>query len=131
MKKTFLIGFGIGVSALAGAYVYWHRLTASQQDQLAVKLDDTFAIGRDKAADIEGKAVDFAGSNVQAALSSLKDSTSKLKGHLDSARQNMEDETDVMQDDIVIDHRSAFSKAKQTAEQEDLHPTEKFYPHKN
>lgn len=130
MKKAFLIGFGVGVSALAGVYIYWQRLTASQQDQLAVKFDDTLASGRNKAADIQEKAVDFAGSNVQSALSSLKDSTSKLKGHLDSARQKVTDGSEVMQDDIVIDHSSAFSKAKQTAEQEDR-PTEKFYPHNN
>ncbi|HIZ95551.1 MAG TPA: hypothetical protein H9803_02445 [Candidatus Ligilactobacillus excrementavium] len=131
MKKNFLIGFGVGMSALACAYIYWHQLTASKQDQLAVKLDDKFATGRDKAADMEAKAADFAGTNVQAALSSLKDSTSKLKGHLNSARQNFDDESEVMQDDIVIDHRSAFSKVKQNAEQEGFRPTEKFYPHNN
>lgn len=127
MKKSFLIGFGVGLSAIAAGYVYWQRLGASQQDQLAVKLDDTLASGRDKATMLESKAA----LNAQNALASLKDSTSKLKGHLDSARESIEYDADVMDGDIVIDHRSAFSKAKQTAEQEDVRPTEKFYPHNN
>lgn len=126
MNKGFLIGFSVGLSAIAAGYLYWQKLSVSQRDQLAVKLDDTVASSRDKAVLLENKAA----VNAQNALSSLKNSTNKLKDHLDSARQNF-NEQEVMQEDIVIDHRSAFSKAKQTAEQEDLRPTEKFYPQNN
>ncbi|GBG95105.1 hypothetical protein LFYK43_15640 [Ligilactobacillus salitolerans] len=131
MNKNFLLGFSIGFSAVAAGYLYWKRLSAEQRDQLAVKIDDKLANGRDKAAALEEKAAAVAGPKAETALSTLKDSTSKLKQQLTSARDNLTDEPEKMQDDIVIDHRSAFSKVISNVQTDDERPTEKFYPLSN
>lgn len=124
MRKNFLFGFSIGISIVGLAYLFWRKLSVSKRDQLAIKLDDTLARGKEKTAAI-------AGPKAKEALSALKESTSKLKSQLGPVRSDLGDNNEATQDDIVIDHRSAFSEAKQNAEAEDAAPNEKFYPQKN
>ena len=73
------------------------------------------------------------GQVVNEALNSLKKATTDLKEYLTQAKDEIqsvveENQLQQLQDDIVIDGRSAFGEAKATAEFESDHPTETFYP---
>ncbi|EJF01428.1 hypothetical protein [Liquorilactobacillus mali] len=86
---------------------------------------------QDTLNELKQKVVDTAESlknndNVEQALSSLKEATSELKSQFNKEKNNEND--DVVEDDIVIDGRSAFGEAKDAAEFEKDHPTEVFYP---
>lgn len=63
--------------------------------------------------------------SVTEALSNLKSSTSNLKDKLMEKEDSLDNDED-LQDDIVIDQRSAFGKMKEKAELEN--PTVVFYP---
>lgn len=73
------------------------------------------------------------GQLVNEALDSLKKATNDLKDYLVQTKEEIATAKDTLeaqslQDDIVIDGKSAFGEAKATAEFESDHPTETFYP---
>ncbi|KRL05569.1 hypothetical protein [Liquorilactobacillus hordei] len=87
-------------------------------------LQDTLNELKQKVADT---AETFkSGDSVGQALSSLKEATTELRKQFDKEKDTESDDT--VEDDIIIDGRSAFGEAKAAAEFEKDHPTEVFYP---
>ncbi|WP_178198321.1 hypothetical protein [Ligilactobacillus sp. Marseille-Q7487] len=81
----------------------------------------------DKADELrEGQVVSEALTSLKKATADLKDYITQTKEDIDAVKDSAE--IAQMQDDIVIDGRSAFGEAKATAEFESDHPTETFYP---
>lgn len=143
MKKSFLIGLG---AAAAGAFVISKKLTESQKDKIAMKVDEFMLNMRDTAVKYDKYAHDYLDENrdtinefkkgvadkfnqvtesvnVSDAVSSLKKATSDLKDHMSEEQKAAEDNDEdiVMQDDIYIDG------TKLNDFKEEL-PTEVFYP---
>ncbi|ETA74017.1 hypothetical protein [Ligilactobacillus equi] len=154
-KKTLLAGLGL----VAGtAFAISKTLTEERREKIAIKVDQMILDGREKALKYDRYLHDFLRENqegfqpmkervfqtadslknndvVNEALDSLKQATSDLKERLASSREKIENEEFLAEDeaeadtDIVIDNRSAFSEAKESADFEFEHPTETFYPH--
>ena len=97
MKKSFLLGLG---AAAASAFVISKKLTESQKDRIAMKIDETLLNLRD-LLHLKDESI------VSDAFSSLKQATSDLKTYIQDSKadidQPFEDHDEVMQDDIFID----------------------------
>ncbi|MCP0886280.1 hypothetical protein LB941_02875 [Ligilactobacillus sp. WILCCON 0076] len=153
MKKTFLLGLGL----VAGATFYVSKkLTEEQRDKIALKLDEAILDGREATLKYDRYLHEFMHANqlelsplkdkflekkdaiteneaVNDAMTSLKQATSELRARLKEASKELSEGTldennENLQDDIVIDGRSAFGEAKDVADFESEHPTETFYP---
>lgn len=148
MKKTFLLGLG----AVAGAsFLLSKKVTEEQREKIALKLDEALLDGREKALKydrylrdfLQANSLDFAplkdkvlaktdalkeNEKMTDAITSLKQATTELREHLRVAKEELAED---MQDDIIIDGRSAFGEAKDVADFESEHPTEVFYPKKS
>lgn len=153
MKKTFLLGLG----AVAGAsFLLSKKVTEEQREKIALKLDEVLLDGREKALKydrylrdfLQANSLDFAplkdkvlaktdalkeNEKMTDAITSLKQATTELRERLRVAKEELADEdlAEDMQDDIIIDGRSAFGEAKDVADFESEHPTEVFYPKKS
>ncbi|MDN2454221.1 MAG: hypothetical protein ABF470_08775 [Liquorilactobacillus sp.] len=136
----------------AAAYFITKKVLSDHQEQIKEKIAQMADEGRENAVRYYNHARDYVnegydfqdtlsglkqkvadtaedlknGDNVGQALSSLKEATLELKKQFDKGKDNRDD--DVVEDDIVIDGRSAFGEAKDAAEFEKDHPTEVFYP---
>lgn len=153
-KKTLLAGLGLVAGA---AFAISKTLTEERREKIAIKVDQMILDGREKALKYDRYLHDFLQENqegfqpmkervfqtadslknndvVNEALDSLKQATSDLKERLASSVEKIENEEILAEDeaeadtDIVIDNRSAFSEAKESADFEFEHPTETFYP---
>lgn len=150
MKKSFLLGLG----AVAGAtFLLSKKLTEERKEQIALKLDEVLLDSREKALKYDRYLRDFLQANspdfaplkekvlstkedlaenekMTDAITSLKQATTELRERLKAAKDELADETldENLQDDIIIDGRSAFGEAKDVADFESEHPTEVFYP---
>lgn len=137
MGKKLLIGLGVaGVAFYASK-----KLSGKYLEKAASKLDDIVAEGQETALKYREYLLDYldeddkleklnkkvlqAKDSVTEALSNLKSSTSNLKDKLMEKEDSLDNDED-LQDDIVIDQRSAFEKMKEKAELEN--PTVVFYP---
>lgn len=127
MKKGFLLGLG---AVAASAFVFSKKLTESQKDRIAMKVDEKLLNLRDTAIKYDKYAHDYLDENrdtvdefkeeftsrfhhlkggssvVSDAFSSLKQATSDLKKYIQSNKQEMdfdEDQNEKMQDDIIIE----------------------------
>ena len=139
MGKKLLIGLGVaGVAFYASK-----KLSGKYLEKAASKLDDIVAEGQetalkyreyfldedDKLEKLNKKVLQAKDlvdkDSVTEALSNLKSSTSNLKDKLMEKEDSLDNDED-LQDDIVIDQRSAFGKMKEKAELEN--PTVVFYP---
>ena len=127
MKKSFLLGLG---AAAASAFVISKKLTESQKDRIAMKIDETLLNLRDTAVKYDKYAHDYLDENrdtinnfkqsisdrfnhlkdesvVSDAFSSLKQATSDLKTYIQDSKEDIEqpfeNHDEVMQDDIFID----------------------------
>ena len=150
MKKSFLLGLG----AVAGAtFLLSKKLTEERKEQIALKLDEVLLDSREKALKYDRYLRDFLQANspdfaplkekvlstkedlaenekMTDAITSLKQATTELRERLKAAKDELADETldENLQDDIIIDGRSACGGAKDGADLESEHPTEVFYP---
>ena len=139
MKKGFLIGLGVAASA---AFILSKKLTESQKDKIAMKVDEFLLNIRDTAVKYDKYAREYLDENrdtinnikenvadkfnkvkdeadVNEAFSSLKKATSDLKDYITNNDDEKVEPADNggMQDDIFIDD----------TDHEEL-PTETFYP---
>ena len=144
MKKCFLLDLG---AAAAGAFVVSKKLTESQKDKIAMKVDEFMLNLRDTVIKYDKYAHDYLDENrdtinhfkqnvadkfnhvandsaVSEAFSSLKKATSDLKDYMTENQTEPEADTQdsVMQDDIIIDG-TEFEEAV-----ENELPTQVFYP---
>lgn len=127
MKKGFLLGLG---AVAASAFIVSKKLTESQKDHIAMKVDETLLNLRDTAVKYDKYAHDYLDENrdtvdgfkenitsrfnhlkggssvVSDAFSSLKQATSDLKKYIKSNEQEDDLTNDLdekMQDDIIIE----------------------------
>ena len=139
MGKKLLIGLGVASVAFYAS----KKLSGKYLEKAASKLDDIVAEGQetalkyreylldedDKLEKLNKKVLQAKDlvdkDSVTEALSNLKSSTSNLKDKLMEKEDSLDNDED-LQDDIVIDQRSAFGKMKEKTELEN--PTVVFYP---
>lgn len=127
MKKSFLLGLG---AVAASAFIVSKKLTESQKDRIAMKLDEKLLDLRDTVIKYNKYAHDYLDENhdtvdefkegfaarfhhlkdgssaVSDAFSSLKQATSDLKSYIQSNKQEMDfdgNQNEKMQDDIIIE----------------------------
>ncbi|RHF32691.1 hypothetical protein DW689_09255 [Ligilactobacillus salivarius] len=142
MGKKLLIGLGVASVAFYAS----KKLSGKYLEKAASKLDDIVAEGQETALKYREYLLDYLDEDdkleklnkkvlqakdlvdkdsVTEALSNLKSSTSNLKDKLMGKEDSLDNDED-LQDDIVIDQRSAFGKMKEKTELEN--PTVVFYP---
>lgn len=127
MKKGFLLSLG---AVAASAFVISKKLTESQKDRIAMKVDETLLNLRDTAVKYDKYARDYLDENqdivsnfkqnvssrfnhlknesvISDTFSSLKQATSDLKAYIKDSKSELEEpfenHDEIMQDDIFID----------------------------